>query len=220
MKRRKFFQAAAALPAVPVLLGQQPVAPNNAPRPGGPAPPMDATTPPAPFNRTPSEAVEAPKLQLSTPEAVAGTTPKFFSAPQFAALRKLSEIIMPPINGAPGALDASVAEFLDFLLSESPLERQQIYKAGLDALNAQAKKRFNKSFSELDSMQTTGLLVPLRQPWAYNPPTDPLARFLLAAKQDVRAATMNSREYSTASGGGSGSGRRGSGIGLYWSALD
>ena len=68
---------------------------------------------------------------------------------------------MPPINGAPGALDAGAPEFLDFLISESPQDRQQLYKVGLDQLNAQAKKRFNKTFAEMDATQTATLLAPL-----------------------------------------------------------
>jgi hypothetical protein len=57
----------------------------------------------------------------------------------------------------------------------------------------------------------------LRQPWTYEPPADPLARFLREAKQDVRTATMNSREYASA---GSSSGRRGGGLGQYWYPID
>ena len=46
---------------------------------------------------------------------------------------------------------------------------------------------------------------------------DPLARFLVAAKQDVRTATMNSREWNTAGAAG---GRRTGGTGLYWYPID
>jgi hypothetical protein len=144
--------------------------------------------------------------------------PRYFTAAQFAALRKLSEIILPPINDAPGALDAKAPEFLDFLLSQSPQDRQQLYKTGLDLLNTNARKRFNKPFADVDGTQAATLLAPLREAWTYDPPTDPLARFLREAKKDIRAATINSREYaSAAAAGGS---RRGSGIGLYWYPID
>ena len=145
-------------------------------------------------------------------------SPRYFTAAQFGALKKLSEIIMPPLNGAPGALDARAPEFLDFLISESPVERQQLYKTGLDLLNNQSKKQFNKGFADVDGTQAATLLAPLREAWTYDPPSDPLARFLRAAKQDIRTATMNSREYaSAAAAGGS---RRGGGIGLYWYPID
>jgi hypothetical protein len=159
---------------------------------------------------------EVPKLELATPDLAAEMTPRFFKPEQFAALRRLSDILMPPLNGMPGALDVGTPEFLDFLIGASPVDRKQLYTTGPDALNTQSKKRDNKSFAEIDEMQAVTLLAPLRQPWTYEPPADPLARFLQAAKQDVRTATMNSREYATA---GSTGGRRG-GIGQYWYPID
>jgi hypothetical protein len=197
MKRRRFIQTLAAAPAVTV-----PVAPELfAQQPASPSPPQE----------------EAPKLELTTPDLAAEMTPRFFTAPQFAALRKLSDILLPPLNGLPGALDAQAPEFLDFLIGASPAVRQQLYRAGLDALNAQAVKQFKKPFAEVDEAQANTLLASLRQPWTYEPPADPLARFLWAAKQDVRTATMNSREYATASSAGS---RRGGGLGQYWYPID
>lgn len=144
-------------------------------------------------------------------------TPRFFTAPQLAALRKLSDILMPPLNNLPGALDANAAEFLDFLIGQSSAERKQLYRNGLNTLNAQALRQFKKPFAEVDGAQADTLLAPLKQPWTYDPPTDLFARFLREAKQDVRNATMNSREYNTA---GSAGGRRGGGVGQYWYPLD
>jgi hypothetical protein len=59
----------------------------------------------------------------------------------------------------------------------------------------------------------------LRAPWTYEPPADPLARFLQAAKADVRTATVNSREFNMA-GAAQGGGRRFGAQGLYWLPLD
>ena len=198
MKRRRFIQTLAAAPALvapaaPELLAQQPAGPQTRP------------------------AEEAPRLEIATPDAAAEMTPRFFNAQQFAALRKLCDILMPPINGMPGAVDAGAPEFLDFLIGASPADRQQIYKTGLDILNAQAAKQFKKPFAEVDEAQANTLLAPLRQPWTYEAPADPLARFLREVKQDVRTATTNSREYATA---GSTGGRRGGGIGQYWYPID
>jgi len=220
MKRRRFFRQIAAATAAPALIAQQSPAPNNNPAPGSAAPPpTDATQPPAPDNRTPSAAAETPKLEAATADEAGDMSPRFFNALQFSALRRLSDILMPAMKSAPGALDAQAAEFLDFLVSESPKERQTLYRTGLDQLNAQAKKRFSKPFAELDLAQASDLLSPLREPWTYEGPSDPLAKFLWAAKQDVRTATMNSREYASAAGAASG--RRGfGGAGLYWHSLD
>lgn len=220
MKRRRFFKALAIAPAAPALLAQQAAAPANAPAPSSPAPPpLDPKQPPAPLNRTPPASTQTIKLQTSVADDVAEMTPKFFNALQFSALRKLSETLMPSINGAPGAIEAKAPEFLDFLISESPHERQQLYKTGLDVLNTQAKKRFSKTFAEADASQVNTLLAPLRESWTFDPPSDPLARFLRTAKQDVRAATMNAREYATSAAATGG--RRGAGgVGLYWYPID
>ena len=197
MKRRNFIQTLAAAPAIAVpvsleSLGQQS---TGAPRPQE----------------------EAPKLEFASLDAAAETVPRFFNAQQFAALKKLSDILLPPLSGMPGAVEAGTPEFLDFLISKSPADRQQLYTAGLNSLNAQATKRFGKPFADVSETQATELLAPLRQPWTYESPADPFARFLREAKQDVRTATMNSREYATAGSAGS---RRGGGIGQYWYPID
>lgn len=218
MKRRKFFRAAAAIPAAPLLAGQAPPA-NSIPRPTSPAPPpADATTPPAPYNRTPGMSAEMPKLEISVADEVADMQPKFFTAAQIATLRKLSDILMPAGDETPGALAAGAPEFLDFLLSESPADRQHIYRTGLDRLNADAMKRFRRSFASLETEQAVQCLAPLKQPWSFDPPSDPLTRFLHDAKRDVRTATLNSKEYALAAE--SAGSRRGAGMGLYWFPID
>jgi hypothetical protein len=195
MRRRSFVQVLAGAPAASALLAQQP-----------------ATTPLAR-----GVAEELPKLGVSGPDAVADMSPRFFTPPQFAALRKVSDLLMPAMNGAAGGLDAKAPEFLDFLIGDSPAARQEVYRAGLDGLNAQAKKRFNKTFGELEAADAAGFLAPLQQAWTFDPPADPVAQFLHVAKQDVRLATMNSREYGAAASGGA---RRFGGGGLYWYPLD
>jgi hypothetical protein len=198
MKRRRFIQALAVTPAM-ALPG---VAEAKAPqRSGAPA----------------SQGEEGQRLETAALDAVAESTPRFFNAAQFATLRKLCDILQPPLNGMPGALDAGAPEFLDFLISKSPAERQQLYRAGLDALNTQATRQFKKSFAEVDEAQAGALLAPLRQPWTYTPPADPLAHFLREARQDARTATVNSQVYVAAAASG---GRRGGGMGQYWLPLD
>ncbi len=156
-------------------------------------------------------------MRYTPPDAAAEAVLHFFTAQQFATLRKLSDLLMPPVNGAPGALEAKAPEFLDSLLSQSPAERQQLYRNGLDGLNAQARKRFSKLFADFDAAQAEMLLAPLRDPWTYDAPSDPVAAFLRALKDDVRRATMNSREWSLAAAAGR---TRGGGGGLYWLPID
>jgi len=199
MKRRKFFQAVAAAGSVPALVGQQPPSERPSPQPLSQQPQQ----PPA----------GTPKLETAIVDAAADPLPHFFTAQQFAALRKLSDILQPAVNGAPGALDAKAPEFLDFLISESPADRKQLYRDGLDSL-------VKAGFSEADSAKAASILAPLRAPWTFEPPPDPLAHFLRVAKQDVRTATLNSREYNSAGASSGGGSRRFGAQGLYWVSLD
>jgi hypothetical protein len=198
MKRRRFIQALAATPAAPALLAQQA---------------QQGAQPIAQQFPQPAEA----SLRYTVPDTAAEPVLHFFTAQQFAALRKLSDILNPPVNGAPGALDAKAPEFLDFLLSQSAADRQQLYRSGLDGLNAQARKRFSKLFADVDAGQAEALLAPLRDAWTYDAPSDPVAAMLRAAKDDVRRATTNSREWNLASVAGR---TRGGGGGLYWLPID
>ncbi len=188
-------QTIAAAPAVPVLLTPQANAQQTA----------------APTAAQPIAATKA--------GTVAEPVTRFFTAPQFAALRKLAEVLMPPIGGNPGALDAGAPEFLDFLIGVSPVERQQLYRTGLDLLNARATKQFNKSFAALDAKQADTIIRPLLVPvpWPYDPPKDPGSHFLIAAHDDIRTATRNSREWGAAAAA---SGRRGGGGQQYWNPVD
>ena len=156
-------------------------------------------------------------MRYTVPDAAAEPVLHFFTAQQFAVLRKLSDILNPPVNGVPGALDAKAPEFLDFFLSQSATDRQQLYRNGLDGLNAQAKKRFSKPFADVDASQADALLAPLRDPWTYDAPSDPMAAMLRAAKDDIRRATTNSREWNLAALAGR---TRGGGGGLYWLPID
>lgn len=206
----------ATAPVAATLLAQQAATPPATTGPANPAPgvPLNPTQPVEPPARANAE---LPKIDIAIPDATSQPTPHYFTKDQFATLTKLCEVLMPPAGKAPGAVEAGAPEFLDFLISASPADRQSLYKNGLDNLQAQANKRFKKPFAELDADQVDALLAPLRQPWTYELPADPIIRFLHAAKQDVRTATVNSREYSAVAAATS---RRGAGGGIYWYPLD
>jgi hypothetical protein len=219
MKRRRFVQSIVAAPAASALFApageaqQAPPAPGN---PGNTAPGVPQN--PTRGNQPPGAAAqELPRLEPSVLDAAGETSPAFFKPPQMEALRRLCDLLMPPVDGRPGASEAQAAEFLDFLISESPAERQELYREGLDELNAESNRRYGKPFASITAAEADALLAPLHQPWQYNPPADPLGRFLVSAKADVRTATVNSREYIAKAGAGS---RRMGGVGLYWYSLD
>jgi hypothetical protein len=207
MQRRRFMKTLAVVPAAPVLLAQAPAQPPvPAQQPAPPAPPAaGARGGPAP----------TPHLDVVNSDTVAEPEARFFAPAQFSALQRLSNLLMPPLRGNPGALDAGVPEFIDFLISVSPADRQTLYRTGLEGLNAKAKKQFNKNFADLNAAQCDAIVRPLLVPvpWTHEPPKDPLQHFMAAAHDDIRTATRNSREWNTAAG-------RNAGRQQFWNPVD
>jgi hypothetical protein len=117
---------------------------------------------------------------------------------QTATLRRLCELLMPPLKGYPGALEAGTPEFLDFLIGASPRRPQQMYLSGLDWLDAEAKRTVRHSVCERqdaggcsdtavaagvdDGSSADGAACAFHQP----------------AHSDIRTATINSQEWSDA----------------------
>ena len=210
MKRRQALRSILSLPAITALpaLAQQPVDKTKPPS-------QEAAQEKAPAEMKPAPIEENPKLAMTAAEAVAPPATRFFTPAQLATLHRLADVIVPSVNGKPAASEAGVSEFLDFLIGQSARDRQTLYRNGLDHLEAEAKRRYSKVFSDVSAEQATELLAPLAQTWSFQGPADPFARFLHEAKDDVLRAAINSREWAT-----SGAQRRGSGgVGNYWYAL-
>ncbi len=212
MKRRRFLRAIAAAPVAPAVIVSQQAA--HAQEPARPTVQQPAQAVPQPANSG------APKpLAGAHPDVVAEPVARFFTHPEFEALQKLSDVLVPASNGNPGALDANVPQFIDFLIGQSPADRQRLYKSGLDLLNARATKQFNKTFGALDTKQADSILKPLivPVPWMYDPPSDLGVHFATTAHEDIRTATRNSREWADAAAK---AGRRIAGPQLYWNEID
>jgi len=202
MKRRRFFKSLAVVPAGTVLLAQQP-ATQPAPTPAAPPAGRGARggrgggAPAAPPAAVPDIGITAVGEQVQ----------KFFTATQFATLKRLADHLHPAENGDPSAVECHAPEFLDFLLSVSPAPEQATYRVGLDLLNSKARTQFKKAFADLDAKQVDTIIKPLvvAVPWAWALPKDPGERILYVANRDLRTAHRNSREYAEA---GIASGRR------------
>jgi hypothetical protein len=160
----------------------------------------------------------APPVVSVVPDAIGIPEVRFFSEMQLVALKRLSDLFMPPLNGYPGALQAEAPEFLDFLIGASPADHQLLYRQGLDRLNAEARKHFGKSFAELTAEQGDKIVRPALLPWMTDhPPAEPFPRFIAIAHQDIRTATMNSEAWNAADVS---SGERAQGVGLFWRPID
>jgi hypothetical protein len=205
MLRRDFVRAAVSVSLLPqTLLGQQAT---------NPAPP-----PPAPV---PWTLGLNPKTPLPTTEAADGigeTEAKFFTPLQLATFIRLCDMLLPPLEDKPGALQAGTPLFLDFLIGSSPEPRKKLYSGGLDWLDAQAKVKFKLSFAQLHPEQADALIKPWLRAWmSDHPPTELHADFLNIAHEDIRTATMNSKVWDDAS---SAAGQDWVTGGLYWSPIE
>jgi len=218
MKRRIFVRDLLAVPAISatVAAGQAPppaTTPSQQPKP----------QPNTPARQEPRQPQSIPKLPVTAPDLTAEAAPRFFTDVQFATLEKLGEVLVPPLKNNPGALEAKAPEFLDFLISASPAARQKSYQFGLDQLELQARSKYQTSFHSLNETQAGALLKPLLavRPWPEDLPSDPLQSFVAQVHEDLRTATMNSREWAAASqksGRLFSRGYRGSGY--YWAPID
>lgn len=126
-------------------------------------------------------------------ETVAEGRTKFFGA-AFADFAKLGEILIPAYDGRPGAKEARAAEFLDFLLNESPASLQKQYRDGLALFRVSGEAGIAKEMGK----------------------ATPYGKFLTMAKVAFYRATLNSREYAEAMSTRS---RSATGLGNYWLPL-
>lgn len=85
--------------------------------------------------------------------------PRFFTAAEYPAIARLVEVIIPS-DGSPGAKEAGVAEFVDFM-AFSDDEIKPGFRGGLAWLEARARRDGGKGVAELDDAALAALLEPL-----------------------------------------------------------
>jgi len=83
-------------------------------------------------------------------------TPRFFSAEEYAAIERLAELIIPS-DGTPGAREAGVSEFIDFMVASDP-GVQFRFRYGLTWLDAYGERLLGKPFRALEQEGQSELL--------------------------------------------------------------
>ena len=86
-------------------------------------------------------------------------TPQFFTADEYATLDQLTALILPS-DGTPGARDAGVSEFIDFMVAHDPAI-QYDFRFGLAWLDTRANQAQQRPFRDLEPAAQTALLEPL-----------------------------------------------------------
>jgi gluconate 2-dehydrogenase gamma chain len=85
--------------------------------------------------------------------------PQFFTSSEYAAVERLAELIIPS-DATAGAKEAGVAEFIDFMVANTP-DVQYSFRTGLAWLNAWSEQTLGKRFVQLTAEQQNALLEPL-----------------------------------------------------------
>jgi len=105
--------------------------------------------------------VAAQEVHHMTAEAQAAATgpytPKSFTPTEFRTLERLTDLIIPVENGAPGALAAGCAAWIDLISSEND-QLKKIYTDGFAWVDRAMKTRGAASFVEATPEQQTALL--------------------------------------------------------------
>ena len=205
MLRREFVRSVVSVGLLPkALLAQQT---------SNPAPP-----PPAPTPWTLGLNPKTPIPATESPDGIAETEAKFFTAVQLATFTSLCDLLLPPLNGKPGALQAGTPIFLDFLIGSSSEARKHVYTSGLNWLDSEAKTKYKLPFAKLNEKQADSIIKPWLRTWMTDhPPTEAHADFINIAHEDIRTATVNSKAWNDASAAAGQDWVTG---GLYWSPID
>lgn len=86
-----------------------------------------------------------------------------FSENQEKLVAEIADIILPTTAKSPGAKAANVGPFITMMMKDCyPEEAQKAFVKGLEDLEAQAKKEYNKSFLEMSATDRVNLLTKVK----------------------------------------------------------
>lgn len=123
-----------------------------------------------PLLKTPAQAAQhahqhGAQTTASTAASAAAKAPykpAFFNEQQFKTVATVAEMIIPRTE-TPGAMDAKVHEYIDFIVNEDKT-LQPIYQRGLTWLDRKANDSFGANFVECKPDQQTAILTIISSP--------------------------------------------------------
>ena len=101
--------------------------------------------------------VAAAEVHQLAAQGAGGYTPRSMTEHQFKTLERLTDLIIPVENGAPGAVLAGCAQWIDAISSEND-QLKTIYRDGLTWLDTTMKERGAADFLTATAAQQTTLL--------------------------------------------------------------
>lgn len=89
--------------------------------------------------------------------------PRFFTREEYETVKVLADLVIPADERSPGAIEAGVPEFIDFMVQDQP-ELQTAMRGGLAWLDREAEKRFDKAFVDCLETERAALLDDIAWP--------------------------------------------------------
>jgi len=101
--------------------------------------------------------------------------PRFFTPAEYAIVERLADLIIPS-DGTPGAGEAGVSEFIDFMVWSDPT-LQYSFRSGLTWLDAHSRSRHGSNWVGLDPARQAEILTALAYSAHYRPAEEEGRRF-------------------------------------------
>ena len=118
-------------------------------------------------------------------------TPQFFTQPEYEMVERLSEMILPS-DGSPGAREAGVSEFVDFMVFSDP-GVQHRFRYGLTWLNTRSEELYGKTFAGLTADQQSDILRHLAYKNDYRPGEEEGRKFFKLIREYIIMGFYTSR---------------------------
>lgn len=112
---------------------------------------------------TPAGVRRAAEFAAKARSAGGGYQPKFFTAHEWETVRVLVDLIIPRDERSGSATDAGVPEFMDFIMVDQP-SAQTAMRGGLAWLDAECRRRFEKTFVACTALERTAVLDDIAWP--------------------------------------------------------
>lgn len=99
----------------------------------------------------------------AVPVQEGGWRPRFLEGSEIQAVTELAERILPATD-TPGAREANVHQYIDFILSNADADRRRRFREGLKWLEAKSRSSYGAGLAELDGRRQDQLLADLASP--------------------------------------------------------
>ena len=105
---------------------------------------------------------------------------RYFTPAEMATITAMSDLIIPADEHSPGAKAAGVPAFVDLMVSSSPAEVRESWRAGLASINRATQQKYKKVFAEVTPAEQVEYLTEISKN-EFDPKT-PEERFFRTVK--------------------------------------